>query len=180
VGGRQAQRMQRYWIEATDAVTQLHNIPLGITQSAGPSGTVDFKNAVSIPFEQDLTLARSFLPYAYRIPVTPTAVNVAVGMAVVSPGSIISTLNAVTDAGWDGWMLHQWLVVDGILISSDPKAIHDPLAEEVLSGTFDVKSKRKIPQGSQVLVSFAVEDVAGGGTQAQSFDFAGRFLMMEK
>jgi len=172
--------MNRFWISATDVVTGLHNVPLGITQSGGAAGTVDFKNAISVPFEEDVTLARSFLPYTYRLPLTPTATNIAVGMAIVSPGSIISTINAVTDAGWDGWMLHQWLVIDGILISSQPKRPYDPITATVLSGTFDVKSKRKIPQGSTVLVSFAVEDVPGGGVDAQAFDFGGRFLMMEK
>jgi len=184
---RSAGRMNRYWITLINAANGRHNIPLDILTAADVAGTVLFKNSVSAAFEEDITVARIFMPYSYTPPAT-AQVNAAVGIAIVSPGSIISVVNPITDAQWDGWMLHQWLVINKATISFQSKApatsgnASDPVIDAVPStGTFDVKAKRKIPQGSTILVSWAIEATATlGAADTFSFNFGARALFMEK
>jgi len=174
--------MQRVWGDFTDAVTGLHSIPIGVNAAGTEvAGDVIFKSAFTFPFDQDVTLTRAFLTYQFR-PLPGDAAAVAIGMAIVSPGSSIGDLNPATDAGWDGWMLHRWLQILDTPVAQSPASGRPFPASSVddMTGSIDVKAKRKIPQGSSVIFSFAVEFLGNATAGSWNFDFGGRALTLEK
>jgi len=173
-------RMNRYWTVFIDIATLRLDVPLDIITNAEVAGTVLFKNAVSLPLTEDVTVARMFMPYVLDVPVT-TRANICVGTAIVSPGATTSLVNAVTDADWDGWFMHQYLELKGDMIGSIDKDVDQASTRTKMSGTLDIKSKRKVPQGSILLVSYAVEFTeTAPAADDMAFSFGLRALLMEK
>jgi len=179
-------RMNRFWIELTNAANGVHSIGLSVVMTNDGQGTVIFTSATSLPQDRDVTIARMFLPYACEV-IGATPANVAMGLAVVDPAAGSGDLNAITDAGWDGWMMHQWLFLAGSTstipkptpVSSDPKRELFGTGQTT-SGTLDIKSKRKIPQGSILMVSLAIEAVSAANNDEAHLAFGGRVLLMER
>jgi len=179
--GPRKQRMTRTWGVITDLVSGRQNVSLTYTMTGLGGGEVAFQNATGSPQSEDFTLARIFLNY-FLVPETTFSFdnqNIAIGIAIVNPGAATSTVNPITDASWDGWMMHQYLVVNGRLVSSDPRHLtSNAFAKpDQLTGQIDVKAKRKIPSGSIIMISLAGE-ATGTLTDEVNLQFNGRFLIL--
>ena len=178
--GPRTPRMNRYWNVLFDGSTNLLNIAFHIVPAGTePAGTVLFQNFLSEPFDEDVTIARMFLPWIFENDTSPEETNVLFGVGVVSPGASTSSLNPATDAGWDGWMLHRYIFLKNGVINADPSRPGTNNSEG--NGTYDVKSMRKIPQGSQLVFSLGVEYVdAPEINDDVLFDVGGRILLLER
>ena len=143
--------------------------------AAGPSGTfsggVIFATEV---FTQDVTILRT------RGQISVAAEDIAAGdLYMVAYGIGIAEETAldafavpvpITDADWDGWMLHQTIYVRG-----EPSGVGESAASDV-SIEIDSKAMRKIQSGNGIFISAQSQTIVGAGGTLNAALFA-RFLL---
>lgn len=187
--GTRTPRMNRYWVNSFDAQTFRRDteIKLSFPVGALPAGSIVSQAFYTDAALEDITLARTFMHYAVRFQTTNWAsllVNLAIGMAVVPPGT--TTVEPVRSADWDGWLFHRWLRVRNEFIGQSggaTNALRGPVSPTEESGYADIKAKRRVPQGSQLVVVASAEtsaEVVLAEDAALDLPFTFRALIMER
>jgi len=183
---RAASGAQRYWVQSVSAGNGRADVQIDLP-ALSSAGDVSYGNVLSAPYDGDRTVLRTHFSWAATsgFAFGAFAPNVAFGMAIVPPGFDAGTsLNPVTNSSWDGWMMHRWVMLRGRTIfhqGGADNAVSTVLAGEAYSVSVDIKAKRIIPQGSQLLVSVAAEATGSGGTAGPyNSIFTFRQLLLEK
>ena len=147
--GRRTPRQKRSWAMLTAGDTnRIDNFLTVVTEPNLGAGMVRFGSFVGEAFDQDRTLARSFIFGIVKRNGTPPTplVNLAVGMAIVSPGE--PAVDLISDANWDGWMFHRVLTFRDDTIEQSADNTVARITSTLAAGLdfrADVKAQRKIP-----------------------------------
>lgn len=179
--GARTPRMKRTWGQFVNGTNG--RLDTGITATlpaAAAAGSVAFASSLTGANATDYTIGRTFL-YGTILMSTSEDVNIGIGMCVVPPGT--NTADPITDADWDGWMYHRitHLRTERMQEFADSTiAVHDTANPQV-SFRSDVKAMRKVPAGSVIQVTLAVE-AAQLIVADVNIDmvFSGRALFLEK